>query len=143
MYQRLIDWFNQAYGNVQVGGADWLPWLGDKLTKGLDIAYKFQNAWLWLLTAIGVVAGMFIDTTDWLTTLMDHVGLTGLDVPSQVFGKTVSFSSAYGFLDAIFPFHEVISCITLLLPLWLAVNVLRLLRGVISLIQVNGWGFNN
>jgi hypothetical protein len=117
--------------------------LFNRVSQLLDILYKFSNGWIWVLTAIAVVAGMFVDVLSWAQTLMSGLSIDGLSIPSNAFGTTAALSSAYALMDSIFPLHEMISCIVLLMPLYLAANIIRVTRAVASLIQVAGTGINN
>jgi hypothetical protein len=144
LFNQLAALIASCFNAGASGHNDFQIWLLDKAKRLLDLVYSAQNAWMWVLTAVAVIAGMFVDVADWIANAFNAISITGITAPAgTIFAPTASFSSAYGFLDACFPVHEVLSGLVFLMPLFLAINIVRLTRAVLSIIQINGWGVNN
>lgn len=144
LYQSLVQNLALMFNSAVAGHNDFQIWLVDRIKRFLDLAYKAQNAWMWLLSGIAVIAGMFVDVADWLVNAFESISITGLHAPAgTIFSPNATFSAAYGFMDAVFPVHEMLSGLVFLMPLYLTINIIRLTRAVLSLVQVAGFGVNN
>jgi len=144
LFNALATLLANMFNAGAAGHNDFQSWFLDKVKRLLDLLYSAQNAWLWVLTAAAVIAGMFVDVADWIANAFNSISIAGLSAtPGTIFAPNATFSSAYGFIDACFPVHEILSALVFLMPLFLAVNIIRLGRAVLSLIQINGWGINN
>jgi len=144
LYNNLVNWLASLFNNTVSAHNDFQTWFLARIKNLLDFIVQLQNQAIWFLTAFAVVLGMFVDVADWMANAFSSITLSGISAPSgTIFAPNASFSAAYGFVDAFFPFHELLSALVFLMPLYLAINVIRTTRAVLSLIQVNGWGVNN
>lgn len=137
MFALLISWLNSFFSPK-------FEWFRDVFTRFQDIVERWKHSWAWIMAAIFTAIAMTVDFLDWVGEFLDFVleQMTGIDLGSPLMASH-SFHSAYGFANYVFPVEEIVSSILLLASLWFIVNLIRLIRAVLSLIQVAGFGVNN